>query len=965
VKNNIVQFDIKEYDQKSTLIIDPTWVFTSFSGSKSDNWGFTATYGPDGSMYGGGIVLKGGNGFPVSPGGFQQTNAGGESDIAIIRLTPDGSNRMYATYIGGNNADQPHSLVADGAGNLIIAGRTNSSNYPTRGIGTVGTGGSYDIVVTKLNASGTNLIGSLKIGGAGEDGVNINATRGRSSLQQNYGDDGRSEVILDDAGNIYVASCTRSSDFPVKNAFQASSGGQQDGVLIKLDANATNTIFSSYLGGSANDAAYVLALSPSGEIYVAGGTESSNLPGSSGTVGTDVTGGIDGFVSVISNNGSVALRTRYVGTSAIDQIYGIQFDKYGIPYIMGQTYGNMPLINATWGQSGAKQFVAKLQPDLSAYVYRTTFGTSSSAPNISPVAFLVDRCENIYVSGWGGRLSGYDFQSAGTFGLPVTPDAIKLNTDVNHGTGTGQDLYFIVIKKNASGLLYGSFFGQNGGFADHVDGGTSRFDRNGVIYQAVCANCNREGTNIPTTPGVWAETNGSDNCNLMMIKIAFDYAGVGAGVQSAIGGVPRDTAGCLPLTVHFKDTIANAVRYYWNFGDGSPTITTTLPDTSHTYTAVGTYRVMLIAEDSATCNIRDTSYINIKVGDLIAQLNFDINKLPPCSSFTYQFVNRSIAPPSRPFTDTSFVWDFGDGSPRRRAGLNTVVTHSYSSPGTRNVRLILVDTAYCNAPDSITQRLDVQLLVKAGFQTPSTGCAPYLASFNNTSQGGKQFFWDFGDGNTSTDFSPTNLYQNPGTYTIRLIAIDSNTCNIIDSARFTITVFALPTAAFTASPQPPTINTAITFTNQSSPDAIRFKWLFGDGDSLVTTSRAPVQHEYNATGTFNACLIAYNAAGCADDTCMQVTTLIEPALDVPNAFTPGRGDANSIVYVRGFGITKMRFTIWSRWGEKVFESGSKRIGWDGTYKGKAMPMDVYAYTLEVEFFDGTKATKKGDITLIR
>jgi gliding motility-associated-like protein len=96
-----------------------------------------------------------------------------------------------------------------------------------------------------------------------------------------------------------------------------------------------------------------------------------------------------------------------------------------------------------------------------------------------------------------------------------------------------------------------------------------------------------------------------------------------------------------------------------------------------------------------------------------------------------------------------------------------------------------------------------------------------------------------------------------------------------------------------------------------------------------------------------------------------VQTLIEPAVDVPSAFTPARSDANSVIYVRGFGIAKMKFTIWARWGEKVFETNTKNVGWNGRYKGKLLPMDVYAYTLEVEFFDGTKANKTGDITLIR
>jgi gliding motility-associated-like protein len=238
-------------------------------------------------------------------------------------------------------------------------------------------------------------------------------------------------------------------------------------------------------------------------------------------------------------------------------------------------------------------------------------------------------------------------------------------------------------------------------------------------------------------------------------------------------------------------------------------------------------------------------------------------------------------------------------------------------------------------------------------------------TFENTSEAGTQFIWTFGDGTTSTETNPTHTF-NAGTYTIKLVAIDSATCNIIDSTSATLNVFAKPTAAFDiASPQPPPVNTAITFTNSSSADAVRFKWLFGDGDSLITISRGPIEHEFNATNTFEVLLIAYNSNGCTDTASRLVTAIVEPAVDVPNAFTPLSGDINSVVMVRGYAIGKMKFIIWNRWGQKVFETENRKQGWDGRFKGAVQPMDVYVYTLEVEFTDGTKAVKKGDITLIR
>jgi gliding motility-associated-like protein len=450
-----------------------------------------------------------------------------------------------------------------------------------------------------------------------------------------------------------------------------------------------------------------------------------------------------------------------------------------------------------------------------------------------------------------------------------------------------------------------------------------------------------------------------------MIKVAFNFAGVHAGVEAEINGVIRDTSGCVPLKVDFTDTIQNAESYEWDFGDGSPRVTTTDPTTSHIFNNVGFYRVMLIAIDPNSCNLRDTAYTHIRVGNNQGNPAFTSERLLPCGSFKFRFNNTSTAPNGPAFSNTAFVWDFGDNTPRQTAGLGTV-DHQYSAPGSYVVKLYLVDTNYCNAPDSITQTVRISPKLKAQFQAPANGCAPSAVTFKNTSNGGQQFTWNFGDGTTlqTTDEVVNHIYTTPGNYTVTLIALDPEPCYDIDSAKATITVYNKPTADFTASPQPPTLNTPITFTNLST-SAIRYKWLFGDGDSLATTATQPFSHDYNITGTYNACLIAYNANGCTDTTCKPVQVIVATSVDVPNAFTPLSTDINSQVAVRGYGIAKMRFIIWNRWGQKMFETNSKRDGWDGRYKGVLQPMDVYAYTLEVEFADGQKVTKKGDITLIR
>ena len=395
-----------------------------------------------------------------------------------------------------------------------------------------------------------------------------------------------SEVIVDLSNNIYLASCTQSSDFPVTSgAFQTKFGGQQDGVVIKASSDLKNILFSSFLGGSGDDASFVLSLNPfNSNIYVAGATTSKDLKGTGGNSGpilySSFQGGIcDGYVSIIANDGSSQIKTSYVGSAANDMVYGLQFDKFGFPYIAGTTTKGptsdaFPVINAAFNsQSNGKQFITKMKSDLSGVVYSTNFGKGQSVPDISITAMLVDRCENVYVAGWGGGINvGEQYPNATTSGLSVTPDAIRATSD-------GSDFYFFVLEKNASSQLYGTFYGnidpmQDVG--DHVDGGTSRYDKEGVIYEAMCANCNLAGQ-FPTTPGVWSPNNPAQTgakCNEAAVKIAFELAGVGSGLRSSIRGIIRDTSGCVPLTVDFTDTIGTGKKFIWHFSDGSPDTTT-------------------------------------------------------------------------------------------------------------------------------------------------------------------------------------------------------------------------------------------------------------------------------------------------------------------------------------------------------------------------------------------------------
>jgi gliding motility-associated-like protein len=978
VNDNQVSFHLEEYDPATILVIDPTVIFSTFTGSTSDNWGFTATPGLDGSFYSGGIVF--GAGFPVSVGAFQSTFRGGINelgngyDIGIFKFSADGQNRLYATYLGGGGNEQPHSMIVDNSGNLVVAGRTNSNNFPLEGpLSKIGTGGQYDIVISKFNSSGTALLGSVQIGGSANDGVNTYRNYlnpGPVGLRRNYGDDARSEVILDNAGNIILASCTQSRDFPIRssnlNPGGGFGGGDQDGIVLKFNQDLSTLFFSSFFGGSGNDACFVASIHPStGMIYVGGSTMSNDLPGNFSSVmstGSSFQGGVtDGYVTQVKPDGSGIQSTVYLGTSSLDMLYGLKFDKAGFPYVMGISLGNWPVINANFSNPGSRQFIAKLQPDFSGFIYSTVFGSGPSpGQNISPVAFLVDRCQNVYVSGWGGQINNDDgYSSSDTRGLSkVNPLPSSFAPD------DGSDFYLFVLERDAKSQLFGSHFGQVGGAGEHVDGGTSRFDENGIIYQAMCANCgspSSRGT-FPTTPAVWSPVNRSDNCNLAAVKIQMNFAGIQSGLQTTINNVRGNTKGCAPLFVTFGDTLAKGVKYFWDHGNGTRRVTTVPIDTG-TYTQAGTYVVTLITEDSSTCNIRDTSSIIIEVGIIEAYLDFIFKKLAPCRDFKFDFTNLSFSN-LQSMNGVLFTWNFGDGSPSVTIPFNSPVIHSFPGPGEYEVSIRLNDSSFCNVPLEISKTVKVIDLVNASFKLPDSVCVGEEVVFENTSTGGVTFRWEFGDGATSSSNSQfvSHTYSAAGRFSVRLIAIDSNTCNITDTSDIQFLVVSdTPVAAFDWIPKVPEENKPVRFINGSS-GAVRYFWDFGDGE---TSTLENPEHVFSASGTWTVMLVAYNAAGCTDTAYGEVEARIRPLLDVPNAFTPGKFGVNSTIKVEGFGIGRMKWQIYNRWGQLVFESDSPKKGWDGTFKGKAQPMEVYAYVLEVEFTDGKKVRKTGDITLIR
>ncbi len=878
LKGNTVQFEFpKGYDKTLPLVIDPVMIFSSYTGSTADNFGLTATYDKYGFLYSGSSAF--GTGYPVTFGAYDVSFNGGTGtslnpgvDIAITKWDTTGGFLIYSTYLGGSSDELPHSLIVSDYEELYVMGTTGSTDYPvtsqafdtsfnvhpngpvgvnlTSGYGVFYLNGS-DIVVSKLDSTGSILEASTFLGGTDVDGLN------QGILQFNYADEFRGEVMLDKDGKVYVASCTRSNDNPVTTVgFQTTKPGPSndlDGIIFKLDHNLSTLFWTNYVGSATTDALYSIAIDSHNDIYVCGGTNSINFPVTSQAYDTTYNGARDAILAKISGDGTTLEYATYFGSSKYDQAYFVELDRFDHPHIYGQTSGLAGdlIYNANYYDSLGGQFIAKFTRELDTLIWSTRFGRGDGTPDISPTAFLVDVCSAVYISGWGSSILG---GSLTTNGLDTANNPFQ-------GTTDGQDFYLMVMSDDASSLLYATFIGGPLS-SEHVDGGTSRFDKKGKVYQAVCAGCggNSDFPIVPN-PGAWSPNNNSTNCNLAVFKMDFQLPIVVADFD-----VP--TTGCAPFSVQFVNLSLqqNATTFFWDFGDGS---SSSLFQPSHTYSSPGVYTIMLVVSDTLTCNLNDTLFKTITV---LGNNNMQIPAVASCPGIGVQ-----IGLPNNPDPDITYTW-----IPTSWLSDSTI-SDPVADPPTSTTYQLIIDNGVC--PDTITQFVGVDSItvgiagdtfgcsadtpfvltagtngqgisffwsddpfyndtinadttdstlavfpsdsvnyyyvttysangcpandtfsiylydlanpLNASFQDPGMGCAPYTVNFVNTTDSltATTYMWSFGNGNTGTGTNPATVYNSKGIYTVTLIATDTVVCPMSDT--FTLDIWVREDSNYT------------------------------------------------------------------------------------------------------------------------------------------------------------------------
>lgn len=416
----------------------------------------------------------------------------------------------YSSYFGGNGIDLGSHIAVDASGNIYLAGATTSVNFTTASaLQPNYAGGGGDCFITKLNPSGTALIYSTYLGGAGAD--------------VGFG------LALDSANNVYLIGLTGSANFPLMGAFQPGyGGGSSDAFITKLNANGSSLAYSTYLGGSSIDAALGLAIDATGAAYIVGETPSPNFP-TKNALQPAIGGASDTFVVKVQPDGAALVFSTYLGGSGTDIGVGIAVDDMGSVYVSGSTASsNFPLANALQPNPGGALdvFVTKLNASGSALVYSTYLGGSGGDGQGYPGNPLaVDAAGNVYLT---GATASANFPLANP--LQAT----------NGGSGDA-----FVTKLNASGaaLVYSTYLGGSG--IENIqasDGslfGDIAVDGAGQVYVTGLTT----SANFPTGSAVQASSGG--NIDVFVTKL--NASGAAVVYSTYFGGNNDDRGLCIAL----------------------------------------------------------------------------------------------------------------------------------------------------------------------------------------------------------------------------------------------------------------------------------------------------------------------------------------------------------------------------------------------------------------------------------
>ncbi|NIR87370.1 hypothetical protein GWO13_07300, partial [Candidatus Bathyarchaeota archaeon] len=322
--------------------------------------------------------------YPTTDNAFDQTH-GGDVDGVVSKLSSDLSTLSASTFLGGSGRDSATAVSLDSAGDVVVAGSTGSTDFPT----TSGTfdqthNGKNDGFVSKLSSDLSTLSASTYLGGIGNEVI-------------------EKKLFFDSSDNIIVSGWTGSSDYPTTdNAFDRTHGGDFDGFVSKLSSDLSTLSASTYLGGSGREIAVPVSIDSSGNVFVAGRTSSLDFPITADSHDQSLDGAEDAFVSKFSSDLSTLSISTFLGGSGKDRVLSVVVGPSDNVYVAGHTSSSdFPTSSDAFDQSldgNWDAFVSKFPNDLSTLSASTYIGGSGDFFE-RPVAISLDSSDNVFVTG--------------------------------------------------------------------------------------------------------------------------------------------------------------------------------------------------------------------------------------------------------------------------------------------------------------------------------------------------------------------------------------------------------------------------------------------------------------------------------------------------------------------------------------------------------------------------------------
>ena len=494
---NEIGFQVAEYDRTKPLVIDPVLVYSSYLGGSSEDLGFGITTDAAGNAYITGQTASAN--FPTASA-YQSANLA-PYNAFITKLNATGTDIVYSTYLGGSGGgpynDQGKSIAVDAAGNVYVAGTTNSTNFPVTpgAFQTTFAGGGFtgccfpgDVFVTKLSPTGSALIYSTYLGGSGWD----------------VG----SDIAVDATGHVFLVGQTHSTNFPVTaGAFRTSypgsygcGGNTNSGFVTKVSPDGTGLVYSTYLGGGGFDQAIGVAIDSGGNAYVVGSTQSHDFPTTTDAFQSSVPGSScpgQAYVTKLNASGSALHYSTYLGgPNGYGQAADIAVDGSGSAFVTGYTistaFPTTPGAFQSTAGGGTDGFLTQLDPTGSALVYSTYLGGGGSDQGIG---VALDASGKVYMIG-----------STGSNDFPTTADALQ---SINGG---GDDAFLTKFDTAGPGLVYSTYLGGGGG---DVGWGIAHDGAQNVYLSGWTSS-----TNFVTTSGAF-QMNSAGSNDAFVIKLSF------------------------------------------------------------------------------------------------------------------------------------------------------------------------------------------------------------------------------------------------------------------------------------------------------------------------------------------------------------------------------------------------------------------------------------------------------------